>query len=101
MFEGDLLDHVTTALIGWHRLKVCHFAIRNANACRRKHFVAAKYIKVAIDLLYVGPKMRRSLRTINNRNCSMCMSNARDHADGIDCPKHIRDRSEEHTSELQ
>ena len=69
LFERDVLDHFATAVPGWHAVEHFVLAVKNSDAGRAVHFVAAEREKIAVEFLHVNLDVARTLGGVNQNLC--------------------------------
>ena len=65
LFKRDVLDHFATAMPGRHAVEYVVLAVKNADASRAVHLVAAECEKIAVELLHVNLDVARALGGVN------------------------------------
>src|SRR5436190_2723703 len=74
LFKSDRADHSTAGLIRRHFVQPFTFAVQDAAAGRRVHFVSGENVKIAIQILNIDGKMRHALRSIDQNRHTVFVS---------------------------
>ena len=100
MFEGDLRNHLATALIGGELVQHFLAAIHDADPHRGVHLVAREAVEIASQGLYVNRKMRYCLCAIDKDGYSVGMSDVDNFFDGVDGAQSVGDMVDSHDTGL-
>ena len=92
--ERDMLNHLSSSLIGRQAVEPLFFAVKHSDTRRRINLMTGEYQKIGIQLLHIHRHVRDRLCGIYQKRHSVCMRGGNHLFDGVHRSQHIRHMSD-------